>query len=60
MVDYREKIGLETHVTRGLNAMKTWSIVIGVLVLLFLLGFAARHPKALGQEWAKVFPHYGE
>ena len=40
--------------------MKTWAIVIGVLVLMFLLGLAMRHPKAIGQEWAKVFPHNGQ
>jgi hypothetical protein len=40
--------------------MKTWAIVISVLVAMFCLGYSVRHPKAVDQTWAKVFPLNGE
>jgi predicted PurR-regulated permease PerM len=39
--------------------MKTWAIVIGVLLVLFCLGYLVRHPSKVDRTVAKVFPHNG-
>jgi hypothetical protein len=39
--------------------MKTWTIVIGVLIVLFCLGYMVRHPGTVNQTFAKVFAHNG-
>ena len=40
--------------------MKTWAIIAAVLIVLSGLGYLMRHPSAVGQTYAKVFPHNGE
>jgi hypothetical protein len=44
---------------RGQAAMKTWAIVVGVLIVLFCLSYLVHHPSAVDQTFAKVFPHNG-
>ena len=39
--------------------MKMWAIVFGILIVLFCLGYLARHPSTVDQMFAKVFPHNG-
>jgi hypothetical protein len=39
--------------------MKTWAIVVGVLVVLFCLSYLVQHPSKVDQTFAKVFPHNG-
>ncbi len=39
--------------------MKTWAIVLGLLIALFCLSYIERHPGAVNQTFAKVFPHNG-
>jgi hypothetical protein len=39
--------------------MKTWAIVVGVLIVLFCLSYVVRHPSTVDQTFAKVFPHNG-
>jgi hypothetical protein len=39
--------------------MKTWAIVVGVLIVLFSLSYLVRHPSTVDQTFAKVFPHNG-
>jgi hypothetical protein len=39
--------------------MKTWAIVVGVLIVLFCLSYLVRHPNTVDQTFAKVFPHNG-
>jgi hypothetical protein len=41
------------------TVMKTWAIVIGVLIVLFGLSYVVRHPSTVDQTFAKVFPHNG-
>jgi hypothetical protein len=41
------------------TAMKTWAIVVGVLIVLFCLSYLVHHPSAVDQTFAKVFPHNG-
>jgi hypothetical protein len=41
------------------TAMKTWAIVVGVLIVLFCLSYMVRHPGTVNQTFAKVFPHNG-
>jgi hypothetical protein len=44
---------------RGQAAMKTWAIVVGVLIVLFCLSYLVHHSGAVDQTFAKVFPHNG-
>jgi hypothetical protein len=37
--------------------MKTWGIVVGLLISLFCPSYMVRHPGAVNQTLAKVFPH---
>ena len=39
--------------------MKTWAIVVGVLIVLFCLSYLVQHPSTVDQTFAKVFPHNG-
>jgi hypothetical protein len=41
------------------TAMKTWAIVVGVLIVLFCLSYLVQHPSTVDQTFAKVFPHNG-
>jgi uncharacterized Tic20 family protein len=41
------------------TAMKTWAIVVGVLIVLFGLSYLVQHPSAVDQTFAKVFAHNG-
>jgi hypothetical protein len=39
--------------------MKTWAIVVGVLIVLFCLSYLVQHPSTVDQTFAKVFVHNG-
>jgi hypothetical protein len=39
--------------------MKTWAIVVGLLIALFCLSYLVRHPSTVDQTFVKVFPHNG-
>jgi hypothetical protein len=39
--------------------MKTWAIVVGVLIVLFCLSYLVQHPSTVDQTFAKVFAHNG-
>jgi hypothetical protein len=57
--DFREKIDSTVKTNRGQAAMKTWAIVVGVLIVLFCLSYLVQHPSTVDQTFAKVFPHNG-
>jgi hypothetical protein len=40
--------------------MKTWAIIVAVLIVLSGLSYLVRHPRSVEQTYAKVFPHNGE
>ena len=40
--------------------MKTWAIIVVVLIVLSGLSYLVRHPSTVEQTYAKVFPHNGE
>jgi hypothetical protein len=44
---------------RAKTAMKTWAIVVGVLIVLFCLSYLVQHPATVDQTFAKVFAHNG-
>jgi hypothetical protein len=45
-LDLGEKINSKpVKQTRGQAAMKTWAIVVGVLIVLFCLSYLVRHPQ---------------
>jgi hypothetical protein len=59
-LDLGEKIDSKpVKQTRGQAAMKTWAIVVGVLIVLFCLSYLVQHPGTVDQTFAKVFPHNG-
>jgi hypothetical protein len=59
-LDFGEKIDSEpVKQTRGQAAMKTWAIVVGVLIVLFCLSYLVQHLSTVEQTFAKVFPHNG-
>ena len=37
--------------------MKTWAIVVGVLIVLFCLSYLVQHTRTVDQTFAKVFVH---
>ena len=39
--------------------MKTWAIVVGVLIVLFCLSYLVQRPATVDQTFAKVFAHNG-
>jgi hypothetical protein len=56
----KRKINLSDQETPKIKTnMKTWAIVVGVLIVLFCLSYLVRHPNTVDQTFAKVFPHNG-
>ena len=47
------------QLTQRSTVMKTWGIVVGLLISLFCPSYMVRHPGAVNQTLAKVFPHDG-
>jgi hypothetical protein len=39
--------------------MKTWTIVVGVPIVLFCLSYFVQRPSTVDQTFAKVSPHNG-
>ena len=39
--------------------MKTWAIVVGVLIVPFCLSYLVQHPATVDQTFAKVFARNG-
>jgi hypothetical protein len=60
-LDAGEKINFQPVKTnpRSKTAMKTWAIVVGVLIVLFCLSYLVQHPSTVDQTFAKVFVHNG-